>query len=262
MYDSVDDAWRFRQTGLQIGFPEAKGNLFIGRTKEGYSMIKVMIGYHPWTQERSPALDAFVPILADGLKWMGYFPERRVFFSLGLFGDELSEDETFATYDHQVVTRIGWLPIVSEDDETLLHVAIMGRDRRSRRRQHPIPLEAGRQPGPLLRRDPPGSKPTRRARRAPRSTTAKVVAVRRRVQLADRRRDRHRARRWFHGGDAVAAWLITGETRGYNAPGGYFEAVSPTDRVRGRARGLGGRPSPVATSISTPATSTAARCGA
>ncbi len=84
MYDSVDGSWRFRQTGFQIGFPEAQGNLFIGRTKEGYSMVKIMTGYHPWTKERQPGLDAFVPILADGLKWMGYFPERRVFFSLGL----------------------------------------------------------------------------------------------------------------------------------------------------------------------------------
>ena len=35
----------------------------------------------------------------------------------------------------------------------------------------------------------------------------------------------------FHAADAVAAWLITGETRGYNAPGGYFEAISPDRTV-------------------------------
>src|SRR5262245_12468005 len=127
MYDGANDEWRFRQTGFQIGFPEAKGSLFIGRTKEGYSLIKVMTGYHPWTQERSPGLDAFVPILADGIKWMGYFPRRRVFYSLGFFGDNISENESFASYDHQVVTRIGWLPIASEEAKTVWHVAVMGR---------------------------------------------------------------------------------------------------------------------------------------
>jgi phosphate-selective porin OprO/OprP len=35
----------------------------------------------------------------------------------------------------------------------------------------------------------------------------------------------------FHGGDAVATWLITGETRKYNTAGGYFVAVSPNRTV-------------------------------
>ena len=35
----------------------------------------------------------------------------------------------------------------------------------------------------------------------------------------------------FWGGDVVATWLITGETRGYYARGGYFEAVSPNRTV-------------------------------
>jgi phosphate-selective porin OprO/OprP len=32
---------------------------------------------------------------------------------------------------------------------------------------------------------------------------------------------------FFHGGEAVATWLITGETRSYNTRGGYFNQVSP-----------------------------------
>jgi phosphate-selective porin OprO/OprP len=226
MYDSTDDEWRFRQTGIQIDFPEANGNLFIGRTKEGYSLVKVMTGYHPWTQERSPGLDAFVPILADGLKWMGYFPERRVFFSLGLFGDQLSEDEAFASYDHQVVTRIGWLPIASEERRELLHLAIMAR--------------AG---------DP--DEGSIRFRSRPEESlspffvdTGAFAADHAQTMGAEAY---YRAGPWLFGGeldrqeadavsggspvfyaaDAVATWLVTGETRGYNARGGYFKAVSP-----------------------------------
>jgi phosphate-selective porin OprO/OprP len=230
MYDSVDGSWRFRQTGLQIGFPEAKGNLFIGRTKEGYSMVKTMTGYHPWTEERQPGLDAFVPILADGLKWMGYFPERRVFFSLGLFGDALSEDETFSTYDHQVVTRIGWLPIASEERKTLLHVAIMGR--------YGDPDE-----GSIRFRSKPEDNlspffvetPKFEADKA--STRGAEIYYREGSWLFGGEYNWQTAdavatgEEMFHAGDAVAVWLITGETRGYNARGGYFEAISPDRTV-------------------------------
>ena len=204
-------------------------------------MIKVMAGYHPWTQERSPALDAFVPILADGLKWMGYFPERRVFFSLGVFDDELSEDEKFATYDHQVVTRIGWLPIALGTETEVLHLAVMGRDGRSRRGQPASPLEAGGEPVTLLRRH-------RQVRGRPRATTPardllskRLVAVRRGVQLGEgRRRDRRgadlsRRRRGrdldHHRGN-----------RGYNAPGGYFGRCRPNGPCS-RAGPEPGRPS-------------------
>jgi phosphate-selective porin OprO/OprP len=230
MYDSADDEWRFRQTGLQIGFPEAKGRLFIGRTKEGFSLIKVMTGYHPWTQERSPGLDAFVPILADGLKWMGHFPEKRVFFSLGVFGDQWSEDEGFATYDNQVVTRIGGLPIFADGGETILHVAVMARSGdpdegsirfRSKPEESlsPFFVDTG-------------------AFAADQATTLGAEAYYRSGPwLFGGEYDRQSADAVtggdpvFHAADAVAVWLITGETRGYNAPGGYFEAVSPNRTV-------------------------------
>jgi phosphate-selective porin OprO/OprP len=230
MYDNADGSWRVRQTGFQIGFPEAKGSLFIGRTKEGYSMIKVMAGVTPWGQERTFSLDAFVPILADGLKWSGYFPERRVFFQLGLYDDELSEDESFATFDHQVVTRIGWLPISSEEDKKLLHVAVMGR--------------AG-QPdeGSLRLRSKPEESlspffvDTGAIAADYAQTTGAEVYYRKGPWLVGGEYNWERVdatggeEEGFHGGNLVTTWIITGETRGYNAPGGYFKPVSPDRTV-------------------------------
>jgi phosphate-selective porin OprO/OprP len=35
----------------------------------------------------------------------------------------------------------------------------------------------------------------------------------------------------FQGGDIVATWLITGETRAYNTVGGFFKAISPARTV-------------------------------
>jgi phosphate-selective porin OprO/OprP len=226
MYDNADQTWKVRQTGVQFDFPALNGSLFMGRTKEGYSMIKVTSGVFPWGMERSPALDAFVPILADGLKWMGYFPEQRVFFSLGAFADQLSEKQTFSTFDYQAVTRIGWLPIASLEDKTVWHVAVMGRggrpdDHKIRLRSKPEDSLAGF----FVETD---SVPSDRA-----GTAGFETYYRRGSWLfggeydcefigVDDAKDLS-----FHAGDVVAVWILTGETRGYNARGGYFEPVSP-----------------------------------
>jgi len=49
MYDGSAKAWRFRQTGLMVDVPELLGGFFIGRTKEGFSSNKIMVGYFTWT---------------------------------------------------------------------------------------------------------------------------------------------------------------------------------------------------------------------
>ncbi len=40
-----------------IGVPELRGEYFVGRTKEGFLLNKVMIGYSGWTMERQMAID-------------------------------------------------------------------------------------------------------------------------------------------------------------------------------------------------------------
>jgi phosphate-selective porin OprO/OprP len=230
MYDGNDEDWYFRQTGFQIGFPEVGGTLFVGRTKEGYSLIKVMVGYHGWTMERSPTLDAFVPILADGVRWSGYHPGPHVFYQIGVYGDELSESEKFSTFDHQVVARLGWLPVFSKDGAELLHVAVMSRyaqpdehqlQVRSRPESNIAPyfLDTGKFPADRV------------------STTGVEAYYRNGPWLcgAEYNWDRVGAssgeKPLFHGGDTVVAWNITGETRPYNPAGAVFGAVSPERTV-------------------------------
>src|SRR5262249_8710885 len=128
MYDGTDEKWHFRQTGLLVAVPELSGHFFIGRTKEGYSLIKIMVGYDGWTIERSTSLDAFVPILADGVKYMGYSPKTRLLWNVGWFGDALSNRESFSAYHNLVVGRLAWLPILSDQEGKLLHVAVMARE--------------------------------------------------------------------------------------------------------------------------------------
>lgn len=230
MYDGKDDEWRFRKTGLLIGVPELAGQFFVGRDKEGYSMVKVMNGYHPWGMERTPGMDAFIPILADGVRYMGYYPGPRVFVNLGWFTDTLSENETFATYDNQAVARIGWLPILSEENREVLHVAAMVRDAepdggllqvRSRPENNlaPYVVDTGKFPADHVR----GTGIEAYYRNGPwlfggEYDWQDVSPVTGGNVL-------------FHGGNLATVWLITGETRGYNTAGGYFNAVSPERTV-------------------------------
>jgi phosphate-selective porin OprO/OprP len=230
MYDGPSDAWLLRETGVMVAVPELWGHFFIGRTKEGFSLNKVMTGYSGWTLERATIIDATIPILADGVKWLGYVPERGLLWNIGWYGDHLSEDESFSSYDSQLVARVAWLPIASETEGTLLHLGLNLRrgkpddgqlQVRSRPEAFPAPyfvdtgkfaadesrlaaLEAYYRTGPLL----VGSEYFVEKVDAPLSGDP-----------------------MFHGGDVVVTWLLTGETRAYNTLGGYFKSVSPARTV-------------------------------
>jgi phosphate-selective porin OprO and OprP len=121
MYDASSDSWLVRETGIMVGAPEINSYFFVGRTKEGFSMNKVMNGYAGWAFERQMAIDV-IPILADGLKWMGYLPKSRVFWNLGVYTDWLSKGQSFSTYKSQFDIRVGWNPVSSLMENTMLHL--------------------------------------------------------------------------------------------------------------------------------------------
>lgn len=122
MYNGDTKVWFLRETGVTVGVPELFGHIFVGRTKEGYSMVKVMNGHSPWTGERQMALDV-IPLLADGIKWFGYMPKTKIFWNLGYFNDVVSKGQSFSTYAWQYVARVGWLPINDQNKKRVLHIA-------------------------------------------------------------------------------------------------------------------------------------------
>ena len=193
-------------------------------------MIKVMVGYYGWTMERNQTEDAFVPILADGAKLMTYLPKARVHFSLGAFFDKVSEAEKFSTADHQLVSRVVWQPVLSEENKEVLHLGVMARavkpdenvfQARSRPGSYlaPYVIDTGKIP-------------------ADRALTTGIEAFWRQGpwmvgteynwQTVDALNG---DRPLFHGGEVVWSWIWTGETRPYNATGAYFEFVSPERTV-------------------------------
>src|SRR5688572_28925641 len=121
MWDGDKDTWLVRESGFTIGVPELAGHIFIGRTKEGFSLVKVMNGHSPWSYERLMAID-LIPIMADGIKWFGYLPKSRIFWNLGYFNDVISKGQGSSTYAWQAVARVGFLPVFDQKNNKVLHL--------------------------------------------------------------------------------------------------------------------------------------------
>jgi len=228
MYDPPTEQFLIRETGVMVRIDKLSGHVFIGRQKEGFSLNKIMVGYAGWTMERATINDATIPILADGIKWLGYAPEKHLLWNFGVFMDELSEGQTFSTYDHQVIGRIVWLP--KEDEYTVFHLGFdyrYGKPNngslrlRSRPESFPAPyfidtgsfpaehtnmtdVEVYYRPGPLL------------------------FGMEWFVQKDDAP---DVGNPLFHGLEAVFTWLVTGEIRSYNTRGGFFNQVTPKRTV-------------------------------
>ena len=230
MYEKSKQDWRFRQTGLMVDVPELFGSLFIGRTKEGFSTSKMMVGYQGWTNERAAINDAFLPILADGIKWSGYVPSGKFVYRLGWYKDTRSENESFNKNDRQFTVRGVWLPFTGTD-KPLLHLALQGRF-------------AGSNDGFLQYRARPESFQAQSyaidTGKFPAENSAMLGVetyyrpgpwVFGMEYFFNWVGSRETNNPFFHGGEIFAAYLLTGETRPYNLRGSYFEKVSPNQTV-------------------------------
>jgi phosphate-selective porin OprO/OprP len=230
MYDKGTDTWRFRQTGFMAEVPELYGSIFVGRTKEGFSTSKIMVGYQGWTMERSAANDALVPILADGIKWSGYAPSGKFVYNLGWFGDSRSENESFNKNDNQFVARAVWLPNTGTN-RGLLHLAAEFRS-------------ASSNDGFLSYRAKPGAFQAQSYAidtgkfPAEHSYTYGLEAYYRPGPLMfgmeyyfNQVQSKEEHDPFFHGGNVFVSYLLTGETKPYNLRGAYFERTSPARTV-------------------------------
>ena len=228
LYDTPTHKFLVRETGVMFTVPEIWGWIFVGRTKEGFSLNKVMVGYAGWTMERTEISDATIPILADGIKWLGYVEEKHILWNLGFFGDWLSEGQTFSTYERQVVGRFAWVPI--ENQDTVLHLGMSLRhgkveDGQLQLRSRPEDFEApyfvdtGKFPADST------NMVGLEAYYRPRSL---LVGGEYFLQSVN---SPQTGNPFFHGGNVVVSWLPTGEIRPYNTRGGMFDQISPLRQV-------------------------------
>jgi len=227
MYDGVNDAWFIRETGFMINVPELWGNFFIGRTKEGFSLNKVMNAVAGWGMERQMAIDV-IPILADGIKWLGYLPKQRILWNIGVYTDWISHDESFSTYEWQTVARIGWLPMYSREDNTVLHVGVSYRygkpdddviRLRSRPESNPAPYFIDTDKIPTNGSNHLGGEVY--YSKGPWMVGTEVYVHQFNSSEA--------SSRIFYGGDLSATYMITGEARPYSTVSGIY-GFAPIDR--------------------------------
>jgi phosphate-selective porin OprO/OprP len=195
-----------------------------------------MIGYGGWGMERAPINDATLPILADGVKWLGHVPKARLLWNLGVYGDMFSHHQSFSTYSHQVSGRIAWLPKLSPDGGSLVHLGLSARygtpeDNKLRLRARPGAWGA------------PYFVDTQQFEAE--STTLTGIEVYYRpgsvtvgTEMFFQNVNAHESGDpFFQGGEVFASWLLTGETRTYNTRGGYFNQISPSRTVFGGGPG-------------------------
>ncbi len=223
MYDAVTDSWLVRETGLMIGVPELWGSFFIGRTKEGFSLNKVMNGYAGWTLERQMAIDV-IPILADGLKWLGFLPKQRILWNLGIFTDWLSKGQSFSTYKWQLAARVGWLPIYSTTDKTIFHIGI------SYRYGEPVAGEIRVRSRPEANPAPYFIDTQKFSTNASNHLGAEVYFSKGSWMFGSEYyihqfNTPQSSKEVFYGGELVAMYLITGETRPYTTVSGIYGFV-------------------------------------
>ena len=79
----------------------------------------IMVGYSGWTMERSTTVVATVPLLADGIKWLGYFRSSGLHYNLGWYtGRAERRPVVLVLTTSRSSRRVGFLPILQEKGRT------------------------------------------------------------------------------------------------------------------------------------------------
>ena len=226
MWDGVSEDWFIRQTGIMIAVPEIWGNIFIGRAKEGISLSKVIQGYQIIPVERMNFTDATIPILADGIKWLGYVPEKHIFWNFGAFTDWLSEGQSFSSYDYQFALRGGWVSMESDSAGKLFHAGLNLRT--GHVNNDTLQLRARPESNVAPYFIDTGKFPAQSTSMAGFEAFYRLGAVMYGTEYYWQFvNSPETGDPMFQGGEIFASWFLTGETRGYNTSGGYFKGISP-----------------------------------
>ena len=221
--------WVFRQTGIMVAVPEIWGHIFVGRSKEGFSLNKVMIGYAGWGIERAPISDATLPILADGVKWLGDLPRARILWTLGGTATRYRKGSRSPLREPDL-GRFVWVPALSASGRMLVHLGVSQSYGKVNNATLRLRARSGAWgPRTFLDTGDFAAATTRmtgfEAYYRPGPFTFGLEYFLQRVDAPAS------GDPLFHGGDAAATWLITGETRTYNTRGGDFNGISPNRPV-------------------------------
>ena len=226
MYDGATGKWLVRETGVMFPAKKLWGSIYIGRGKEGFSMNKVMVGYHGMVSERTFVNDAMIPVMSDGIKWFGYLPNSRIGWNFGLLTGAFSRREISPYYDFRILNRLYWLPILNEQTGEVWHIGVSLR--------YGVPYGNTQQ----LRSRPENNI-------APFFVDTKTFTSDHNEMVG--LETYYRKNRWmffseyffqqnrgtvvgdpfFHGGELAAVYQISKGRRPYNSAGGFFKPPTP-----------------------------------
>lgn len=96
----------------------------IGKQKEPISMERLMPMTNLPMQERAAVSDALLPSRNIGAVFSGTLPGDRATFAGGVFNNWLDKDQPSSPGDNssQLVGRVTWVPLVSSNEHSLLHL--------------------------------------------------------------------------------------------------------------------------------------------
>ena len=124
MYDKVKEDWRFRQTGIMVELRKAHGNLFVGRTKEGFSTSKIIVGYQGRTASAPPSTTLSFRSWQTASSGPRHH-ERQARARPRILLERANTERVFSSTALASGTRL-WLPLAGTD-KGVLHIALQAR---------------------------------------------------------------------------------------------------------------------------------------
>jgi phosphate-selective porin OprO/OprP len=125
---NTDTSQVFTLFDLALAVPIPKlGTMTIGKMKEPISLVRLTpLLWLPFA-ERPAHLDAILPSRNIGITLSNAFFDQRATFTVGYFNPWLELDVPFSQSNNQVVVRATWLPLVHPDASRVLHLGAGGR---------------------------------------------------------------------------------------------------------------------------------------
>jgi len=119
----VEQQEDFTMIDYRLDIPFYKGtNLSIGNQKEPISMERIMSMVQIPMQERSAAADALLPSRNFGAVVSGNAAQQRMSWAGGVFNNWVNSKGSVGDNPTQLIGRVTWLPLITEDESSLLHV--------------------------------------------------------------------------------------------------------------------------------------------
>jgi phosphate-selective porin OprO/OprP len=214
-----DDDFVLFDYRLDIPLTE-KMSLAVGKQKEPISMERLAaLSFWPM-QERATALDALLPARNVGVTLSGTMLDRRMTWAGGVFNDWFDAGQSFSESSNQFVGRMTWLPFISADESSLLHVGFGVRYTDGREKLRYVTTPEFNQSPIFVDTDPLDGdnalayNPEVSWRMGPFWLSSEALITDVSAPQLDNP--------LFHGYHVSGAWSLTGEMRPYNRRSGVF----------------------------------------